>query len=103
MVSRLILPFCAALQPHFFLDGWKQTERRGRRVKGARSGRVHRSAAQTLDSAPVLGTLSREKMEIPLAAFFSTRLRARAALLQDCNPQSRIFFLSRLSYVSVRL
>ena len=29
-------------QSHFF-DGWKQTERRGSRVKGARFGRVHRS------------------------------------------------------------
>ena len=31
-------------------------------VKGARSLRVHRSAAQTLDSAPALRTLSSGKM-----------------------------------------
>jgi hypothetical protein len=38
----------AAPGSHFFLtffDGWKQTERRGSRVKGARLLRVHRSEA----------------------------------------------------------
>ena len=38
---------------HFF-DGEKQTERRGSRVKGARFWRVHRSVAQTLDSATAI-------------------------------------------------
>jgi len=66
MVSWRILPF--ALRPrfpflsHIFFDGWKQTERRGSRVKAARLLRVHRSAAQSLDPAPALGILSSEKM-----------------------------------------
>jgi hypothetical protein len=80
MVSWLVLAFPAVLltpifQSHFF-DGWKRTERRGSRVKGARSGRVHRSAAQTLDAAPALRTLPAEKMGSPLpaaAGFFSLR------------------------------
>lgn len=61
-----------ALAPIFsitFFDGWKQTERRGRRVKPARSPARRlsgRSVAQRLDAAPALGTLPAEKMGSPL-------------------------------------
>ena len=58
-----------------FFRGWKPTERRGSRVKGARLWRVHRSAAQTLDSPPALRTLFSEKWEISPGAFFSTSSR----------------------------
>ena len=49
---------------------------------GARSVRVHRSAAQTLDSAPALRTLSSEKMgsQLPAAGFFALRFLARLLL-----------------------
>jgi len=48
------------LLSHFSIADATQ-ERRGRRVKGARFWRVHRSEAQTLDPAPALCTLAREK------------------------------------------
>ena len=67
--------WCLSSFSHFF-DSWKQTERRGSRVKAARFLRVHRSVAQTLDAAPALRTLSSEKGRSPLpvaAGFFWLR------------------------------
>ena len=57
MVSSLRITFPAPISFSHFFDGWKQTGRRGSRVKGARLLCVHRSAAQTLDSAPAPRTI----------------------------------------------
>jgi hypothetical protein len=82
MVSSLILPFPAMpwlpfLSHIFSIAGSKQSgegaESRAR-VVGAFIG----AKAQTLDSAPALGTLPGEKMGDFSPAFFSTRLRALA-------------------------
>jgi hypothetical protein len=48
-----------------------RTERRGRRVKGARLLRVHRSEAETLESPPALRTILAAGMEKRLLVEFS--------------------------------
>jgi hypothetical protein len=77
---------------HFF-DGWKQTERRGSRVKGARFLRVHRSAAQTLDSTPALGTISNEKRGDSTSLFFFNKFACsnRKLLYSNLKPISALF------------
>ena len=98
MVSWQDLPFAlrapAPISLSHFFDGWKQTERRGGRVKGARFWRVHRSEAQTLDSAPALGTLSSEKRgdyRFPSPLLFSGCGFFRAA---RCNSAASSCFTS---------
>ena len=63
----ILLSRCASapfLSSCIFSDGWRQTERRGSRVKGARCLRVHRSErGDPLTSAPfALGTNLQRKM-----------------------------------------
>jgi hypothetical protein len=100
------LQLAGALTSHFSITffRWLEAtqERRGRRVKGARSERVHRSAAQTLDSAPALRTLPAEKMGRfpPLLCF--QHVYARSPPRLPTTTRSRGFFFLAACFLQVR-